>query len=61
LVNQTPYSLAEHLDELKDSGAQNLRIDLSYTHPSQATEIIRALQTNQPVPGHTANFTTNLR
>ncbi|MFA6174382.1 MAG: DUF3656 domain-containing protein [Kiritimatiellales bacterium] len=63
LVNETPFSLTGHLDELKDKGARRFRIDLSYgiSTPDEAADIVRRITSGLAVPGHTGNFDRGLQ
>lgn len=63
LVNETPFSLADHLDELKTKGACSFRMDLSYGiyAPDEASDLVRCMITGQPVPGHSGNFLRGLQ
>jgi hypothetical protein len=63
LVGETPFSLVEYLDEIKELGARRFRIDLCYgiDTPEQAADIIRKTTTGQPVPGHPGHFMRNVR
>ena len=63
LVNETPFSLADHLDELKAHGARRFRIDLSYgtRSPGEIAEIVRCLLAGRPVSGHSGNFLRGLQ
>jgi putative protease len=63
LVNETPFSLTDHLDELKAKGARRFRIDLSYgiRSPDEAADIVRRITSGSAVPGHTGNFDRGLQ
>jgi putative protease len=58
LVNETPFSLTDHLDELKARGARRFRIDLSYG--SDGADVVRRIISGSSVPGHTGNFDRGL-
>ncbi|QBG48962.1 U32 family peptidase [Verrucomicrobia bacterium S94] len=53
LIFEAPFSLTEHLDELRAAGARNFRIDLSYgvNDAEDAAEIIRRTMKGFPMPG----------
>ncbi|MBL7016136.1 MAG: U32 family peptidase [Kiritimatiellales bacterium] len=55
VVNEVPFSLANHMDELQAAGARHFRIDLSYSPTEKAQEIIDDL-----APGHSGNFNAHL-
>lgn len=59
VFNEIPFSLTDHLDELKARGARCFRIDLSYGAPS--TEIVRSIISGRSVSGHTGNFDRRLQ
>jgi putative protease len=63
LINETPFSLAGHLDELKAKGARRFRIDLSYgiDSPEEAAEIVRRIISGLEVSGHAGNFNRGLQ
>jgi putative protease len=62
LVNETPFSLTEHLDKLKACGARRFRIDLSYgVSPDEAAGIVRRIISGSPVAGHDGNFSRRLQ
>jgi putative protease len=58
LINETPFSLTDHLGELKAHGARRFRIDLSHgiDSPQQAADIVRRITAGNSVPGHFGNF-----
>ena len=62
-LNETPFSLTGHLDELKAKGARRFRIDLSYgiDSPQQAADLVRLITSGSSVPGYTGNFTRGLQ
>jgi putative protease len=53
LFFEEPFSLIEHLDELRTEGARNFRIDLTYgiRDAQQAAEIIRSSMKGKPIGG----------
>ncbi|MBN2685952.1 MAG: U32 family peptidase [Pontiellaceae bacterium] len=53
LIDEAPFSLIEHLDELRAAGARNFRIDLTYgVHtPAAAARILRSAFTGQSITG----------
>lgn len=53
LIFEEPFSLIEHLDELREAGARHFRIDLTYgIHAAHhAAEVIRAALNGTPIPG----------
>ncbi len=63
LVNETPFSLVEHFDELEAFGARRFRIDLCYgiDTPQQAADLVRSITAGLPFPGHPGNFTRELQ
>ncbi len=63
LANETPFSLTEHLDELKAKGACRFRIDLSYgiKSPAEAVDTVRRIISGLGVPGHDGNFLHRLQ
>ena len=62
-LNETPFSLTGHLDELKTKGARRFRIDLSFgvDSPTEAADIVRLITSGSSVPGHTGNFSRGLQ
>lgn len=54
VTNETPFSLTDHLDELKAKGARRFRIDLSYGEVPP--ELVERILSGHSVPGHTGNF-----
>ncbi len=62
-LNETPFSLTGHLDELKAKGARRFRIDVSYgiDSPQQAADLVRLITSGSSVPGYTGNFTRGLQ
>ncbi|MGE4488116.1 MAG: DUF3656 domain-containing protein [Kiritimatiellales bacterium] len=61
LLNEVPFSLSNHLDELKARGARRFRIDLSYGADDRAAETVRTLLAGGAVSGGDANFVRGLR
>lgn len=59
LINETPFSLTGHLDELKAKGARRFRIDLSYGDTSP--ELVQRIISGSSVPGHSGNFDRGLQ
>jgi putative protease len=59
LINETPFSLTGHLDELKAKGARRFRIDLSYGDTSPG--IVQRIISGSSVPGHSGNFDRGLQ
>lgn len=53
LIFEEPFSLAEHLDELREAGARNFRIDLSYgvEDAGEVATIIRKTMKGLPMVG----------
>ncbi|MCU0857280.1 MAG: DUF3656 domain-containing protein, partial [Pontiellaceae bacterium] len=62
LTNETPFSLADRLVELKARGARHFRIDLSYGTDSanEAADLVCRIMSGRPVPGHSGNFDRTL-
>jgi hypothetical protein len=62
VTNETPFSLTDHLDELKTRGARRFRIDLSYGIESSAdaADLVRRIVSGASVSGHTGNFARRL-
>ncbi len=62
-LNETPFSLTGHLDELKAKGARRFRIDLSYgiDSPNEAADLVRLITSGSAVPGHAGNFARGLQ
>jgi U32 family peptidase len=62
-LNETPFSLTVHLDELKGKGARRFRIDLSYgvDSPTEAADLVRLITSGSSVPGHAGNFSRGLQ
>jgi putative protease len=62
-LNETPFSLTGHLDELKAKGARRFRIDLSYgiDSPAEAADIVRRITSGSSVSGHAGNFARGLQ
>ncbi|MEI8206588.1 MAG: U32 family peptidase [Kiritimatiellales bacterium] len=62
-LNETPFSLTGHLDELKAKGARRFRIDLSYgvDSPAEAADLVRRITSSLAVPGHAGNFARGLQ
>ena len=63
LFFEEPFSLAGHLDELREAGARNFRIDLSYGIDDAATaaEVIRCAIAGHPVgTNHDGNYARTL-
>ncbi len=59
LFFEAPFSLVEHLSELRAAGARSFRIDLTYgvADASTAAEIIRRIFSGQEIPGsYDGNF-----
>jgi putative protease len=59
VLDQGPFCLSPHLDELREAGAVNFRVDFVYIKygPDEAVERWRAVRAGRPVPGgHAANF-----
>jgi putative protease len=63
LLDETPFSLTGHLDNLRAKGARCFRIDLSYgmTSPSEAAGIVCRIVSGATVSGHTGNFDRGLQ
>jgi putative protease len=63
LLDETPFSLTGHLDDLRAKGARCFRIDLSYgmTSPAEAADIVRRMVSGATVSGHTGNFDRGLQ
>jgi putative protease len=63
LLDEMPFSLTGHLDDLRAKGARCFRIDLSYgmTSPAEAAEIVRRIVSGATVSGHTGNFGRGLQ
>ena len=63
LLDETPFSLTGHLDDLRARGARCFRIDLSYgmTSPAEAADIVRRMVSGATVSGHTGNFDRGLQ
>ncbi len=59
LINETPFSLAECLNELKAKGARRFRIDLSYGEVPP--DVVSRMISGGFVPGHTGNFDRRLQ
>ena len=59
LVNEIPFSLTDHLDELKAHGARRFRIDLSYG--TSSTALVQRIISGNPVSGHSGNFARGLQ
>ncbi len=59
LINETPFSLTGHLDELKAKGARRFRIDLSYGDTSP--ELVQRIIAGSSVTGHAGNFDRGLQ
>ena len=63
LIYEEPFSLLEHLDELRAAGARNFRIDLTYgVHTAaEAAEIIRCIRAGQTIsPCSDGNFSRSI-
>ncbi|MDF7800957.1 DUF3656 domain-containing protein [Pontiellaceae bacterium B1224] len=62
LVNTTPFSLADQLDDLKAFGARHFRIDLCYgiDSPEQAARLVSDILSDKPVAGDPLNFSRGL-
>ncbi|VGO15797.1 putative protease YdcP [Pontiella desulfatans] len=59
LIYEEPFSLIEHLDELREAGARNFRIDLTYgiRDAAHAAEVVRdALEGLPPAECHDGNY-----
>ncbi|MDF7824163.1 DUF3656 domain-containing protein [Pontiellaceae bacterium B12227] len=59
LIFEEPFSLVEHLDELREAGGRNFRIDLTYgvADAQHAAEIIRDTLAGLPMIGsHDGNY-----
>lgn len=63
LMNETPFSLVDHLDELKAHGACRFRIDFSYGihSPAEAADLVRCIISGRSVSGHSGNFSRGLQ
>ena len=63
LINETPFLLTDHLEELKARGACRFRIDLSYgiDSSSEAADLVRRIVSGEAVRGHDANFSRSLQ
>jgi putative protease len=63
VTNETPFSLAGHLNELKAKGASRFRMDFSYGIDSaaEAAEIVQQIISGVAVSGHTGNFSRGLQ
>ncbi|MDD3276281.1 MAG: DUF3656 domain-containing protein, partial [Kiritimatiellales bacterium] len=59
VTNETPFSLTDHLDELKAKGARRFRIDLSYGETSP--ELVQRIISGSSVSGHSGNFSRELQ
>lgn len=59
VTSETPFSLPDHLDDLKAKGARRFRIDLSYGEVSP--ELVQRILSGHSVPGHTGNFDRGLQ
>lgn len=59
LFDEKPFSLMDHLDELKSKGANRFRIDLSYGDNSSA--LIARMLAGGTVTGDSGNFYRGLR
>jgi putative protease len=59
VTNEIPFSLADHLSELKAKGARRFRMDLSYGEASP--EIVQRIISGHSVSGHTGNFDRKLQ
>ncbi|NLX26513.1 MAG: U32 family peptidase [Lentisphaerae bacterium] len=63
LIDEAPFSLIEHLGELRAAGARNFRIDLTYgVHtPADAARILRSAFAGKPIAGsHDGNYRRTL-
>jgi hypothetical protein len=59
VLNQGPFCLSPHLDELREAGASRLRVDFVYRKyaAEEAARRWRDVRAGRPVPGgHAANF-----
>ncbi|MBI9020223.1 MAG: U32 family peptidase [Verrucomicrobia bacterium] len=63
LTGDTPFSLTDHLDELKAKGARRFRIDLMYgiDSPAEAADLVRRITSGSSVPGHSGNIERTLQ
>lgn len=63
MINETPFSLTDHLGALKAHGARSFRIDLCYGIDSSedAADLVRRILSGQSVPGHDGNFARGLQ
>jgi hypothetical protein len=62
LVAETPFSLVDHLEELKVYGARNFRIDLSFGFDTtrQMIDTIKEITQEHTAYGHPGNFARTL-
>ena len=62
LTGETPFSITDHLADLKARGARRFRIDLCYGTNSteQVADLVRRITSGQSVPGETGNFLRGL-
>ena len=63
LIHEAPFSLVDHLDELRAAGARNFRIDLTYgVHSSaEAAKVIRKALCREPIANsYDGNFSRTL-
>ncbi|QHI69920.1 peptidase U32 family protein [Tichowtungia aerotolerans] len=58
LLNEEPFSLTDHLTELKERGARHFRIDLCYGEYS--ADLVQKIISGGSVPGSSANFLRGL-
>jgi len=62
LTSEMPFSLTDHLDELKAKGARRFRIDLSYgVSSAEAADLVRRIISGGSVPGHSGNVERTLQ
>ena len=62
MFNDVPFSLTNHLSELKEQGARYFRIDLSYgIDLKDAAGLVERIISGDSVPGHSGNFSRGLQ
>ncbi|MCF7849678.1 MAG: U32 family peptidase [Kiritimatiellales bacterium] len=63
VVGETPFSLANQLEELKANGERHFRIDLCYgiDTTQQAADIVHSITTDHATDGHPGNFARKLK
>jgi putative protease len=60
LTGTTPFSLTEHLPELKARGACRFRIDLT-CGPAESGDLVERILSGEFIPGHSGNFSRGLQ